>query len=214
MTFLVRSSLFVVTLISLLFAFGCDIRIAKKPTPTKVQQLTAEKADLQNQLEQARAENDHLLKQAQMLSKLPGEKRADAIYHLKSVKIDRYTNFYDDDKTPGATGKKKLVVYIEPVDETGDAVKAGGAVEVQLWDLNKKEDEARLAQWQIEPNELKTLWLGGMFMSGYRLSFDAAGIVDKFDKPLTVKVNFTDYLSGGTFTDQFIIRPPQSAGRK
>ena len=61
---------------------------------------------------------------------------------------------------------------------------------------------------------LRTLWLGGMFSSGYRLSFDAAGIVDKFDKPLTVKVNFTDYLSGMTFTEQFIIRPPQPAGKK
>jgi hypothetical protein len=108
----------------------------------------------------------------------------------------------------GAAGKKKLVVYVEPIDETGDAVKAGGTIEVQLWDLNKKESEARLAQWQVEPNEIKKLWLGGMFSSGYRLSFDVAGIVDKFDRPLTVKVNFTDYLSGMTFTEQFVIRPP------
>lgn len=214
MAFLVRSSLLVATLISMVFAFGCTIQTAKKPAPTQVERLTAEKAELQKQLEQARAENDHMLKQAQTLSKLPGEKRADAVYHLKSVRIGRFTNFYDDDKTPGATGKKKLVVYVEPIDETGDAVKAGGAVEVQLWDLSKKENEARLAQWQVEPNELKTLWLGGMFSSGYRLSFDAAGIIDKFDKPLTVKVNFIDYLSGGTFTEQFIIRPPQTAGKK
>lgn len=213
--FLVRSSLFVVSLVSLAFAFGCDSGTAGKPTSSQqVQQLTSQNTELQNQLEQTQVENAQLLKQAESLSKLPGDKRADAIYHLKSVKIGRFTNFYDDDKTPGATGKKKLVVYVEPIDETGDIVKAGGAVEVQLWDLNKKENEARLAQWQVEPNELKTLWLGGMFSSSYRLSFDAAGIVDKFDKPLTVKVNFTDYLSGMTFTEQFIIRPPQPASKK
>jgi outer membrane murein-binding lipoprotein Lpp len=212
---LVRSSLFVVTLFSLVFAFGCNDQTAKKPkTAQQVQQLTEQKTDLQNQLEQTKTENDRLKKQAESLSNLPPDKRADAIYHLKSVTIGRFTNFYDKDKTPGATGKKNLVVYVEPIDETGDAIKAGGTIDVQLWDLNKKESEARLAQWQLEPNEIKTLWLSGALSSGYRLSFDAAGIIDKFDKPLTVKVNFTDYLSGMTFTEQFIIRPPQPAGKK
>ena len=213
--FLARSSLFVVTLVSLVFAFGCDGQTAKKPTTAQqAQQLTAQKTDLQNQLEQIKTENDRLKKQAESLSTLPGDKRADAIYHLKSVKIGRFTNFYDEDKTPGATGKKNLVVYVEPIDETGDVIKASGAIDVQLWDLNKKENEARLAQWRVEPNEIKKLWLDGMLSSSYRLSFDAAGIVDKFDKPLTVKVNFTDYLSGATFTEQFIISPPQPAGKK
>jgi len=200
----------------MVFAFGCgNAGSSGKPTLSQqVQQLTAQKADLQNQLEQTKTENDRLKKQAESLSKLPGDKRADAIYHLKSIAIGRYTNFYDEDKTPGATGKKNLVVYVEPIDETGDVIKAAGAIDVQLWDLNKKESEARLAQWRVEPNEIKKLWLGGMLSSSYRLSFDAAGIVDKFDKPLTVKVNFTDYLSGETFTEQFIIRPPQPAGKK
>ena len=214
---LVRSSLFVVwsSSLAMVFAFGCDGQTAGKPTTAQqVQQLTAQKADLQNQLEQTQTENDRLKKQAESLSKLPGDKRADAIYHLKSIKIGRFTNFYDEDKPPGATGKKNLVVYVEPIDETGDAIKAAGAIDVQLWDLNKKESEARLAQWRVEPNEIKKLWLGGMLSSSYRLSFDAAGIVDKFDKPLTVKVNFTDYLSGMTFTEQFIIRPPQPAGKQ
>lgn len=214
--FLVRNSLFAVLLVSLAFAFGCggDNSPGKPAISQQVQQLTTEKTDLQNQLEQAKAQNAQLLKQTESLAKLPGEKRADAIYHIKAVKLGRFTNFYDDDKTSRATGKKKLVVYIEPIDETGDAVKAGGIIEIQLWDLNKKENEARLAQWRVEPNELKTLWLTGMLSSSYRLSFDAAGIVDKFDKPLTVKVNFTDYLSGAIFTEQFIIRPPQPAGKQ
>jgi hypothetical protein len=212
---LVRGLLFVVSLISLAFTFGCDGGTTGKSTPSQqIQQLNAEKTEIQNQLEQTRLENSQLKKQAVALSTLPPDKRAGAIYHLKSVKIGNYTNFYDDDKTLGAAGKKKLVVYVTPIDETGDPVKAGGTIEIQLWDLNKKENEARLRNWQVEPNELKTLWLAGIFSSSYRLSFDMAGIVDKFDKPLTVKVNFTDYLSGATFTEQFVIRPPQPTGKK
>ena len=211
---LVRSSLFVVTLFSLVFAFGCNDQTAKKSkSEQQAKQLTEQKTDLQNQLEQTKAENAQLLKQAESLSKLPGDKRADAVYHLKSVNIGNYTNFYDANMTPGATGKKNLVVYVQPIDETGDIIKAGGTVEVELWDLNKKENQARLAQWQVEPNELKTLWLSGLISSGYRLTFDASAIVDKFDKPLTIKVNFTDYLSGMTFTEQFVIRPTQPLKR-
>jgi hypothetical protein len=212
---LVRILLFVVSSALLAFAFGCDGgKSGGSSSSQQIQQLTEKNTDLQNQLEQTKAQNTQLKKQAESLSTLPANKRADAIYRIKSVKIDSYTNFYDDDKTIGATGKKKLVVYFAPVDETGDSVKAGGTVDVQLWDLNKKENEARLAQWQVEPNELKTLWLAGIFSTNYRLSFDVAGVVDNFDRPFTVKVNFTDYLSGVTFTEQYVIRPPQSTGKK
>ncbi len=214
--FLILTSKFSIPVFATVLAFvaGCENTGAAKPKTSPQQTLASQNAALKTQLEQTQAQNAQLLKQSESLSKLPGEKRADAIYHLKSVKIGSYTNFYDANKTPGATGKKNLVVYVQPIDETGDTVKAGGAIEVQLWDLNKKENEARLTQWQVEPNELKTLWLSGMLSSGYRLSFDAAGIVDKFDKPLTVKVNFTDYLSGMTFTEQFIIRPAKLATKK
>jgi len=211
MNFFARSFLFAVTSISIAFAFGCEIQATHKSGAQKqIQQLTAEKADLQNQLEQVRAENSQLLKENQTLSKLPGEKRTDALYHIKSVKIGSYTNIYNEEKTR----KKNLVVYVEPIDETGDAVKAGGSVDIQLWNLNKKEDEARLAQWQVGPDELKKLWLSGIFSSSYRLSFDVTGIVDKFDKPLTVKVEFTDYLSGQIFSEQFIINPPKPGDKK
>ncbi len=215
MAFLVRSSLFAFTLISLVFACGCESQTEKKPsTAQKIDQLASEKTNLHNPLEQAQAENSRLLKQVETLSKLPEEKRADALYHIKSIKIGSYTNFYDEDKTQSEKGKTKLVVYLEPIDDTGDSVKAGGEIEVQLWDLSQKENEARLAQWKVEPNELKNLWLGGMLSSGYRLSFDAAGLVDKIDRQLTVRVNFTDYLSGRIFTEQFVIRPPKPAGKK
>jgi hypothetical protein len=212
---LARGLLFVITSFSLTLAIGCSSEPAKKSAEEKqIQKLTEEKTDLQNQLERLRAENSQLLKQEETLSKLPGQNRAEGIYHVKSLKIGSYTNIYDDDKPPGAAGKKKLVVYVEPIDETGDVIKAGGTIEVQLWDLSKKENEARLALWQVSPEELKKLWLSGIFSSGYRLSFDVAGIVDKFDRPLTVKVNFTDYLWGRQFTEQFIIKPPRPPGKK
>jgi hypothetical protein len=78
---------------------------------------------------------------------------------------------------------------------------------VQLWDLNKKESESMLGQWQIEPNELKKLWLNSILGGSFRLVFDVSQTVKKFDRPLTVKINFTDYLSGRTFIEQKAIKP-------
>jgi hypothetical protein len=202
---------------ALITAFGCESAgtPGKQAAPTQVEQLTAQKAKLQSKLEEAQTENEQLKKQIESLSLLPGDKRAGAVYQLQAVKIGGYTNLYDEDKNGT---KEKLIVYVRPADETGDIIKAAGAVDVQLWDLKKKESEALLAQWRVEPNELKRQWFHSILADNYRLTFDVAALVaesatqtaDKSDKPLTVKITFTDYLSGRTFTDQFIIRPEKA----
>ena len=198
-------------LLVLIFSFGCESTTASKSPPLqKVQQLAAQETELQSKLTQAQAENDRLKKQIEGLSNLPGDKRADAVYHLQAVKIGRYTNLYDEDKNGT---KETLVVYVQPIDEVGDGIKAAGEADVQLWDLNKKESESLIAQWHVGPNDLKKLWLNSFFGGNYRLKFDVAGKVENLDKPLTVKVAFTDYLSGRTFTEQFILRPEKTAGK-
>ena len=93
------------------------------------------------------------------------------------------------------------------MDEYGDVVKATGLVEVQLWDLDKKEGQPLLGQWRVVPAELKKLWFATLITVNYRLSFNVAALVEKFDHPLTVKVKFTDYLSGKTFEEQRVIKP-------
>jgi len=189
----------------LVFALGCESAGTRGPTLSQeVEQLSAEKTGLQNKVEQQQRENEQLKKAVEGLSKLPGDKKAEEIYQLKGVKIGKYTNLYDEDKNGT---RETLAVYIQPMDETGDSIKAAGAVEVQLWDLNKKESEALLGQWRVEPNEMKKKWLNSIFGGNYRLGFDAAGKVEKFDKPLTVRVVFTDYLSGRIFTEEKVIKP-------
>jgi len=171
----------------------------------QMEQLTAQKAEIQKQLEQTKAENERLKSQSETLSRL-GDKRAEAIYHLKEVKIGRFTNLYDENKD-GV--KESLVVYVQPIDEVSDVVKAAGAVEVQLWDLNSPDtSKALLDQWKVEPAELKKAWMESLMSSGYRFVFDAAEIVavPATAKQLTVKITFTDYLSGTTFIDQKAIK--------
>lgn len=185
-----------------LFAAGC--KSSDRLTPAEqIQVLRREKRQLQNQLEQSKSQNQQLEKQVQVISGLP-EDKFESLYELKKIRLTRYTNLYDKDKD----GKKeKLIVYIQPIDTENDKIKAGGAVDVQLWDLSKESDKALLGQWHVGPDELKKLWFDTVIIVNYRLAFDVADIVESFDEPLTVKVTFTDYLSGKVFKEQKVIKP-------
>jgi len=189
----------------LVFVGGCESTAQKSPLAEQIQQLKQEKTELTRQIERSENENKQLKQQIHVLSGLPEEAKAENLYRLQRVKITRYTNFYDKDKD----GKKeKLIVYIQPLDEEGDIVKATGAVDVQLWDLNSSQaDEALLGQWHITPDQLKKLWFATLITINYRLTFDVADKVDDFDQPLTVKVTFTDYLTGRVFEEQRVIKP-------
>jgi len=185
---------------------GCgNANSQKSPLVEQIGSLTEQKKQLENQLEQSRTENEQLKKQMHVLAGLPEQIKGENLYRLQKIEIGKYTGFFDkdDDGT-----KEKLIVYIQPLDEEGDIIKATGAVDVQLWDLDSSEaDQALLGQWHVEPGELKKLWFATMVTINYRLTFDIAEKVKSFDEPLTVKVTFTDYLSGKVFKEQKVIKP-------
>jgi len=184
----------------LAIAAGCESSNLAKEVKT----LRQEKAELKSQIEQSKSEAEQLKSQVQVLSELPSEVRLEDLYDLQKIKITRYTNLYDKDKD----GKKeKLIVYIQPIDEESDIVKATGAVDVQLWDLNKEDGEALLGQWHVTPGQLKKLWFATLITINYRLPFDVADKISGEEKALVVKVTFTDYLTGKVFKEQKIIKP-------
>ena len=184
---------------------GCTSTNEKETLTVQIEQLTQEKTQLQKQIEQSEKENDQLRQQVQVLSGLPEEVKLENLNLLENIKIGRYTGFYDKDED----GRKEtLIVYLHPTDEQGNALKAAGTVEVQLWDLNKSNGQAMLGQWKIEPDELKKLWFETLVSIYYRLTFNVADIIDNLKEPLTVKVTFTDYLTGKVFTEQKAIKAP------
>jgi len=192
----------------LVFVGGCESTAQKSPLAEQIQQLKQEKKELTRQIEQSENENEQLQKQILVLSGLPEEAKAENLYRLQRIKITRYTNFYDKDKDGE---KEKLIVYIQPLDEEGDIVKATGAVDVQLWDLNSSQaNQALLGQWHITPSELKKLWFATLITINYRLTFDVADKIENIQEPLTVKVTFTDYLTGKVFKEQRVIKPQSS----
>ena len=198
-----RCTLYAVLLLALVQ--GCESNGKPNILDEQIQILREESKQLTHQLELAKNGTKQLKKQLHLLTGLP-EDKFENLYSLQKIKITRYTNLYDKDKD----GKReKLIVYIQPIDEDDDIVKATGAVDVQLWDLNKKSDKAMVGQWHVAPTELKKLWLASLISINYRLIFDVAEEVIDSEEDLTVKVTFTDYLTGKVFKEQKTIKPQQ-----
>jgi len=194
----------VIAVFVLALTAGCEDSANRKISPAKqIEKLQQENKHLKMQIEQSRTEADNLKEQVQVLSGLPEQVRLETLYNLQKVKISRYTNLYDKDRD----GRyETLIVYLQPMDENGDVVKAAGAVDVQLWDLNKQQGQALLGQWHVEPGELKKLWFATLITINYRLTFDVAGKIEGAEEDLVVKVNFTDYLTGRIFKEQRVIK--------
>jgi hypothetical protein len=184
---------------------GCGIGSERlSPAEMKVRDLEREKVQLTEQLQQCRAETQQVKAQVQALAVLPQNKKENQFYALSAVKIARFTDFYDKDED----GKKeKLIVYVQPIDQAGDAIKTAGLVNVQLWNLNNPSDQALLGQWQVPPDELYKRWFNTLTSTAFRLTFDPAVTPEMLAQPLTVRTTFTDYLTGQVFTDQYIIQP-------
>jgi hypothetical protein len=168
----------------------------------RAEKLEQEKTGLTGDVEQYRAEIEQLRAQVRSLSVLPKD-QSNNPYEIMALRIAKISNFFDKD----SDGKQeKLVVYVQPVDAEGDVIKAAGTVAVQLWNLDNPNGEALLSEWHVEPAELRKLWFSS-FTTGYRLTFDRPAGLEVLSEPLTVKVTFTDYLTGETFRAQQVITP-------
>ena len=199
-----RAHVFILLTTLLIFA-GCEGDNHVKLLEDKNAQLEKENRQLQKDIDAVKVDNRQLTNQVKTLSQLSPEIRIASLYKLESVKLTRYTNFYDRDKNGS---KEKLIVYIQPIDAEGDIIKASGSVEIELWNLNKGTNEdALLARWTVGAEELKKMWFATIITENYRLVFDIADIVKSFDQPYTVKMAFTDYVSGRVFTEQHVIEP-------
>jgi len=191
-----------------LLALVAGCQSAGPSTPglsSQIERLSREKTRLQSQLEQSRTENEQLKKQIETLTALPKDQRE--LWSIQRIEIGRWSGLYDKDKD---SQREKLIVYVQPIDQDGDTVKSPGEVEVQLWDLNKKDGQALLAKWHIGPDQLKKLWLTTLLAVNYKLTFDVADKAELFKSAsggLTVKVAFTDYLTGIKFQEQKVIKP-------
>jgi len=196
--------LFVIVALVFGVACGCQKQEQSQESWDHIKQLGTEKLTLKEQNEKLQSENEDLRKQIKTLSAITPEVRTEVVSVIKKIEIGKRSGLFDKDKD-GI--KEKLIVYVRPSDETGDTVKVPGSVEVRLWDLNNESSEAMLASWQLGPEDIKKLWASTLMTNYYRLTFDVSEILEGQDQELTVKVRFTDYISGKCLTAQRLLLP-------
>ena len=186
--------------ITLLSLNGCDN--SGQSQWDHIKKLEQENTVLKSRVASLENQNDDLVGQVQILSKLDKNVRFEAVATLSRIEITKRTALYDKD----SDGKhEKLIVYLKPYDKTGDIIKAAGTVNLQLWDLNSDSQGALLGEWNIQPQELQKLWMGALMTDYFRLVYDIGDVVKDTSKDLTVKVKFTDYLTGKVFSAQKVI---------
>ncbi len=146
-------------------------------------------------------------KQIQTLQGL-GEKRLGLLFCVTDIKLGKYTAGVDLDDRPGHDGVR---VYLTPIDADGHAIKAAGAVKIQLFDLAAKTGENLVSACDFPVDKIAERWSAGFMTYHYR--FECRWKTPPKHDEITVRVEFTDYLTGKTFTAQKVckIRLPASS---
>jgi len=168
----------------------------------QVKTLGDERTELKLQNERLERENEALTQQIKTLAAIDAEVRLAALSIPENIRIGRHSGLYGKTRD---SRKDELVVHLEVRDAVQDAIKAPGAVRVELWRLSDPPAEARLGVWDISADELSRMWGKGLTAAYYRLTFPLDDVLANADKEFTLRVEFTDYLTGRELTDQRVI---------
>lgn len=190
-------TLFILTLI-LLLSSGCDRNI-RQSFFDDIKLLDSKNDKLEQKVALLEEENARLKQQVNTLSSMDVTDRQTALPVIEKLTLSKRTGFVDKNKDGT---KETLIVYIQPFDGNDDVIKAAGAAEVSLWDLDTEQNRAMLHEWSFTPAELGEFWTLAFLKNYYKLSLaiDPAGLEQ--EKEYTLKVKFTDYISGKVFETQ------------
>lgn len=167
----------------------------------QINTLEDEKQQLSREVATLKTQNRQLDSQLKTLSGFNSDEYQNVLPTIKKIALTKRTGFVDKNKD----GKKEqMAVYIKPYDAYGDAIKSAGSVNVQLWDLEKAPEESMVGQWDISPEEISRMWMGTFMTGYYRILLDPDPSTLKKGRGYTIKVTFTEYISGSVFKQQIV----------
>ncbi|NLF30754.1 MAG: hypothetical protein GX591_07690 [Planctomycetes bacterium] len=184
-----------IALLSLAGCFGSSD--ACNRLSASLAQKEAELDAAQRLLAEMRLTVDAQAEQIRTLQGLP-DRRLDRLFHVQRIRLGRYTGGVDTDGRPGHDAVK---VYLDPIDQHGSVIKAAGDVTIDLFDLPA--GGVRLGSFTFGAGELADAWRSTPF--GDRFIFTCPlGDARPSGSEVTVRVTFTEYLTGHTFTAQAV----------
>ncbi len=190
----------VLLVIGLSVVAGCD----GPTTQERFRQLDLENRELSDQVEKLTNHNttkDALIEaqrtQIKTLQRL-GDKRLEKLYHVTAIKLERLSGGADYDGKPGDDG---ITVYIQPVDQEGHVIKAAGEIRVELFDLANPDGQLKIGEYRFDADHTPKLWHGRLMTHHYTVECRWR-VRPPAHEEITVRVEFTDYLTGRTFRAQ------------
>jgi hypothetical protein len=184
-------------------ASGCRSSVSESLWD-QINTLEDEKQQLSREAETLKSENLQLNSQVKTLSGFDASERQNVLPTIEKITLTKRTGFVDRDKD----GKKeKLAVYIKPYDKKFDVIKSAASVSVHLWDLEAEPAKSMIGQWDISPEELSEMWMGAFMTGYYRVLLDVDMAKLEEGKGYTIKVTFTEYITGKVFKQQMVRNP-------
>lgn len=189
-----------------LFALvGCDGQTTSerfRQLDRQVQDLTDQVKELQDELAAKKAVVEAQEKQIATLRRI-GDKRLELLFHVTAVKIERLSGGDDYDGKPGHDG---VTVYLQPVDQDGHVIKAAGDIRVQLLDLANPDGKHLIGEYRLGVENARQAWHGKFMTNHYTLKCPwPKQTGPPAHNEITVRVEFTDYLTGRVFRDQKVV---------
>ena len=167
--------------------------------------------ELRKQNQQLRDEVESLKRQhagdAATISSL--ESRGTTVPSLPQTQIDKMFTVHGL-KFGRLTGAdpKGVKVYVVPTDGAGQPIKAAGSFVIDAFDLAAG-DNVRVAHCEHPLEQAEKNWYGqGML---YTYALECAWQTPPKHAEITVKVQFTDALTGRTFSEQKVLKVAASA---
>jgi len=198
-----RSKRFVPLLAFSLVLPGCGAR----PNAANIE-LRKQVMELEQQVEQMRLERDadrativSLQSDRPTTQSLPQE-RLDELFTVAGIKLGRLTGGFDAD--PQQSGDESIRVHVAPFDSSGDDLKASGTVVVEAFDLSS--DAARIGRWSFDLAATRSAWNSSGLLYEYVLDCPLSAVAAPKSGELTLRVTFTDALTGRSFSAQQLVR--------
>ena len=193
----------VVVVIATALLGGCG-----KPNVASIA-VRRENQELRNKVaELERREHGHLAQIRAMESRATtvpslGNERLATLFTTHGLRFGRLTGGADlDPKSPGEDGLK---VYVVPTDGQGQPLKAAGSFVVEAFDLSNG-DSPRIARWEFSLDQAAKNWFGQAMLYTYVLPAPWSPQQRPANPDVTIRVTFTDALTGRTFTDQKVVK--------
>jgi hypothetical protein len=106
------------------------------------------------------------------------------------------------DLDPNKPGDEGLGIYIVPLDQSGDKLKAAGTFDIDAFDLNEPGDN-RVGHWHFDLAQSRQVWIDLLWEYDYALICPFTRL--PHHPEITVKVTFLDELTQIPFTAQRVV---------